>query len=108
MDGEVAAGKNERRIFGPTPQKNERSLWIRFEARTDGTRQAVRLVLKCDSADRWLASERRELRGTDWVSLDVHFRIEANLDFWFRIDHEEVEQAPCVLFLRNISIRERP
>lgn len=108
MDRSVAAGKNTRRIFEPVPQKKERSVWIRFEGRTDGTRQAVRLVLKCDSADRWLASERRELRSKDWVALDIHFRIEAHLDFWFRIDHEEVEQAPCALFLRNISIRERP
>jgi hypothetical protein len=69
MDGEVAAGKNERRIFGPMPQKNERSLWIRFEARTDGTRQAVRLVLKCDSADRWLAANDARLARHGLVSL---------------------------------------
>ena len=66
MDGEVAVGMNKRRIFPPRAGTNgERSLWIRLECKTDGTRQTIRMVLKCESTGRWLASEKHELRASN-------------------------------------------
>jgi len=99
--------KNARKIFPPSEQAvAERRLWIHCETRTDGAKHEIRFVLKNDATETWLASEKRIVDSKDWKELDVYFRIDPKLDFWFRIDNEEVSSVPSELRLRNIVLRE--
>jgi hypothetical protein len=100
--------KNARKVFPPSEHALEaRRLWIHCEARTDGAKHGIRFVLKNDATDSWLASEKRVVASKDWTQLDVYLRVDPKLNFWFRIDNEEVSSVPSELRLRNIVLRER-
>jgi hypothetical protein len=101
--------KNARKVFPPSEQASgDRRLWIHCESRTDGAKHGLRFVLKNDTTDSWLASEKRVVASKDWTQLDIYLRVDPKLNFWFRIDNEEVSSVPSVLRLRNIVLRERP
>jgi len=105
---ESVGPKSIRRLFPASEQALEdRKLWIHCEARSDGTSHAIRFVLKNDATESWIANERRVVESTEWTEIDVFFRIDPKLDFWFRIDNEEVLKVPSRLYLRSIVIRER-
>jgi len=107
FEHESVGPKNARRIFPPSEQAlADRRLWIHCEARTDGTTHGLRFVLKNDATDSWLASEKRIVDSKDWKEFDVYFRVDPKLDFWFRIDDEEVSSVPSELRLKNIVLRE--
>jgi hypothetical protein len=100
--------KSALKVFPPSEQALEaRRLWIHCEARTDGAKHGLRFVLKNDATESWLASEKRVVASKDWTQLDVYLRVDPKLDFWFRIDNEEVSSVPSELRLRNIVLRER-
>jgi hypothetical protein len=99
--------KTTRKVFPPSEKALEaRRLWIHCEARTDGSTHGLRFVLKNDTTDSWLASEKRVVASKDWTELNVYLRVDPKLDFWFRIDNEEVSNVPSELRLRNIVLRE--
>jgi TIR domain len=100
--------KSIRKVFpGSELAVEDRRLWIHCEARTDGAKHGIRFVLKNDATDSWLASEKRVVISKDWITVDVYLRVNPKLDFWFRIDNEEVSSVPSELQLRNIVLRER-
>lgn len=105
---EASGPKSALKVFPPSEQVLEaRRLWIHCEARTDGAKHGLRFVLKNDATESWLASEKRVVASKDWTQFDVYLRVDPKLDFWFRIDNEEVSSVPSELRLRNIVLRER-
>jgi hypothetical protein len=107
FEHESVGPKSARKIFPPSEQAvAERRLWIHCEARTDGAKHGLRFVLKNEATESWLASEKRIVDSKDWKELDVYLRVDPKLDFWFRIDNEEVSTVPSELRLRNIVLRE--
>jgi hypothetical protein len=97
-----------KRIF---PRKDsgtgDRTIWIHCEARSAFGKQGLRFVLKNDPKETWLSSEKRIVESPDWTPIDVHLRIDPSLEFYVRIDHEEVSQVPSELHVRGIIIREK-
>jgi hypothetical protein len=107
-DHESVGPKSTRRVFPATEAAlDDRKIWIHCEARTEGARHGIRLVLKNDTTESWLANERRVIDAAEWTEVDVYFRIDPKLDFWFRIDDEDASSVPSRLLLRNIVLRER-
>lgn len=107
-EDESLGPNNARKVFPPCEQALEpRMLWIHCEARTDGAKHGLRFVLKNEATESWLASEKRIVASEDWTPLDVYLRVDPKLDFWFRVDNEEVSSVPSELRLRNIVLRER-
>jgi len=105
---ESSGPKSARKVFPAAEQPSEdRRLWIQCEARTDGATHGLRFVLKNDATESWLVSEKRVVASKDWTRLDVFLRVDPSLDFWFRIDNEEVSSVPSELRLKNIVLRER-
>lgn len=100
--------KSVRKVFPASEHtQDDRRLWIHCEARTDGATHGMRFVLKNEATESPLASEKRVVTNTDWIEFDIYLRIDPTLNFWFRIDNEEVSSAPSALRLRNIVLRER-
>ncbi len=85
----------------------ERTIWFHCEARSASGKQGLRIVLKHEPKDTWLASEKRVIESSDWVALDIYFHVDPKLEFFIRIDNEEVSQIPSELQLRGIVVREK-
>jgi hypothetical protein len=85
----------------------DRAIWIHCEARSAFGKQGLRFVLKNDPKDTWLGSEKRIVESSDWAPVDVYLHINPSLEFFVRIDHEEVSRVPSELQIRWIIIREK-
>lgn len=107
LEREAVGPKNMRKTFPPlTLESGRRGVWIHCEACSDGSTQAIRFVLKNEATGSWLASEKRTIASATWTELDVFLWVDPKLDFWFRIDAEEVSIVPSELRLKNIVLRE--
>ena len=106
--GPAARATGNKRIFAAKDATAvDRAIWFHCEARSASGRQGLRIVLKNDPKETWLASEKRIIDIADWVAIDVYFHIDPSLEFYIRIDHEEVTQVPSQLQLRGIIVREK-
>jgi hypothetical protein len=86
-----------KRIFpGKDPGTGDRTIWIHCEARSAFGKQ-----------DTWLGSEKRIVESPAWAQVDVFLHIDPSLEFFLRIDHEEVSRVPSELQIRGIIIREK-
>lgn len=94
------APKNDR-ISG------DRKLWIHCEARSVSGKHGLRFVVKNEETQTWLANEKRIVEGSEWVPIDIYFRVDPARDFWFRIDHEEVSQVPSEVQIRGVVLAEK-
>jgi len=98
----------DKRIFPPkTSATGDRTIWIHCETRSAFGKQGLRFVLKNDPKETWLYSEKRIVESPDWAPIDVYLRIDPSLEFYARIDHEEVSRVPSELQIRGIIIREK-
>lgn len=108
LEREAVGPKNTRKTFPPSSLEALRGVWVHCEAFSATATHTIRFVLKNETTGSWLASERRTVASATWVELDVFLWVDPKLDFWFRIDAEEVTIVPSELRLKNIVIRECP
>jgi hypothetical protein len=83
-----------------------RSLHISCDIRATNATRKVRFVAKDEENEKWLASETRRVDPGDWSTIDFYLWVDATQDFLFRIDDEEVSEAPSTLSIRNLKIVE--
>jgi len=108
LDPESRETKGGVKVFPAKDQVSSyRKLWVHCEARTDGSRQTLRFILKNEETERWIADEVRTVEAEDWTEIDVYFRVDPTKDFWLRIDQEEVSKVPSLLKIRAIVLKER-
>jgi len=83
----------------------DRTIWIHCEARSAVGKQGLRFVLKNEPEDTRLGSEKRIVESPHWAPVDIYLHIDPSLEFFLRIDHEEVSRVPSELQIRGIEIR---
>jgi hypothetical protein len=84
----------------------DRKLWIHCEVRSLSGSHGLRFVIKNEETQTWLANEKRMVERTEWVPIDIYFRVDPAYDFWFRIDQEEVSQVPSEMQIRGVVLTE--
>ena len=107
VTGTASRKDGNKRIFAAKNATVDRTIWFHCEARSAFGRQGLRVVLKNDPKDTWLASEKRVIESPNWTEIDIYFHVDPALEFYIRIDHEEVSQVPSQLQIRGIIVREK-
>lgn len=84
----------------------DRKIWVHCEARAIDATHGLRFILKNEETESWLANEKWTVEPSDWTPIDVYFRVDPSLDFWFRIDDEEVSRVPSRVQIRSVVLAE--
>jgi hypothetical protein len=85
----------------------QRKMRISCQARIVGGEHSLRFVLKNMEKGNWLADEKRKISSDDWTMIDIYFQIPPTVDCVFRIDDEDVTQAPSSIHIRNLVLAEK-
>jgi hypothetical protein len=85
----------------------QRKLRISCQAKVLGGEHSLRFVLKNDETGAWLANEKVRVTRNDWTPITLYFQVSPGVDFWVRIDDEQVARAPSSVQIRNLVVAER-
>jgi hypothetical protein len=96
----------------PEIQPNElvagkRSFRLDFEAKVVGGQHAMRVVVKNETTNKWLADALRTFASNDWTQTSIYFQIPVSEKCRIRLDDLDVSSAPSSLHIRNFILTER-
>jgi hypothetical protein len=84
----------------------QRGIRINFEAKAIGASHTLRVVLKNEKENRWLADDSRIISGNSWAPIRIYFQIPPE-ECRLRIDDLDVTDAPSSVQIRNFVVAER-
>ena len=85
----------------------QRGIRISFEAKAVGASHTLRVLLKNEKANRWLANDSRTISSNSWAPVKMYFQIPPNEECRLRIDDLDVSSAPSSVQIRNFVLAER-
>jgi TIR domain-containing protein len=80
---------------------------ISFEARAAGASHTLRVVLKNDKENRWLANHSQTIVSTSWEPVVIYFSIQTGEECRLRIDDLDVTKAPSSVQIRKFVVAEK-
>jgi len=85
----------------------KRKLRVSCEAKSAGADHTLRFMIRDPSTKQRLAEDRVKVTTNQWTSFQAFLSADPGVDGQFRIDDEEVSQAPSSVQIRNIVLTQR-
>ena len=85
----------------------ERAIRISFEAKAVGASHTLRVLLKNEKTDKWLAEESHIISTNAWTPIKIYFQISPAEECRLRIDDLDVTSTPSSVQIRSFAVVER-
>jgi len=85
----------------------QRRIRISFDAKVIDASHTLRVLLKDEKEDRWLAEESRTVSSNHWSPIKIYFQIPPTNECRLRIDDLDVTKAPSSVQVRNFVLAEK-